>query len=226
MISALQKDAEIKMLERQINPHFLFNTLEIINSLILSKKEKKAVKVCETLGQLYRYNLKQNKWITLKEELEYTKQYLLIMKYKINDFSYFDDVDERLMEAPFMKAILQPLVENSIKHGFQRKNQECCISIIIHLKNEKIHIEVMDNGSGMEAVQQQLLSEEIQNIYEHPMKRLPETGHVGIKNVVQRLYLEYGDAFDVKIISNAGYGTRIEMEIPLERAGGEEEVYV
>ena len=72
MISALQKDAEIKMLERQINPHFLFNTLEIINSLILSKKEKKAVKVCETLGQLYRYNLKQNKWITLKEELEYT----------------------------------------------------------------------------------------------------------------------------------------------------------
>ena len=153
MISALQKDAEIKMLERQINPHFLFNTLEIINSLILSKKEKKAVKVCETLGQLYRYNLKQNKWITLKEELEYTKQYLLIMKYKINDFSYFDDVDERLMEAPFMKAILQPLVENSIKHGFQRKNQECCISIIIHLKNEKIHIEVMDNGSGMETVQ-------------------------------------------------------------------------
>lgn len=184
------------------------------------------MKVCETLGQLYRYNLKQNKWITLKEELEYTKQYLLIMKYKINDFSYFDDVDERLMEAPFMKAILQPLVENSVKHGFQRKNQECCISIIIHLKNEKIHIEVMDNGSGMETVQQQLLSEEIQNIYEHPMKRLPETGHVGIKNVVQRLYLEYGDAFDVKIISNAGYGTRIEMEIPLERAGGEEEVYV
>lgn len=148
------------------------------------------------------------------------------MKYKINDFSYFDDVDERLMEAPFMKAILQPLVENSIKHGFQRKNQECCISIIIRQKNEKIHIEVMDNGSGMEAVQLQLLSEEIHNIYEHPMQRLPETGHVGIKNVVQRLYLEYGEAFDVKIISNAGYGTRIEMEIPLGRAGSEEEAYV
>ena len=121
MISALQKDAEIKMLERQINPHFLFNTLEIINSLILSKKEK-AVKVCETLGQLYRYNLKTEQMDYAEGGTEYTKQYLLIMKYKINDFSYFDDVDERLMEAPFMKAILQPLVENSIKHGFQRKN--------------------------------------------------------------------------------------------------------
>lgn len=214
MISALQKDAEIKILERQINPHFLFNTLEIINSLILNKKEKSAVIVCETLGQLYRYNLRQNKWITLREELDYTMQYLLIMKYKINDLSYFCDVDDQLMNISFLKAILQPLVENSIKHGFQRKQQECCISILIQQRNDKLHIEVMDNGGGMEEEQLAALNSEIHSIYENPMKCLAEATHIGIKNVVQRMYLEYGKAFSVKIVSTFGNGTRIELEIP------------
>lgn len=226
MISALQKDAEIKILERQINPHFLFNTLEIINSLIINKKEKSAVKVCETLGQLYRYNLRQNKWITLREELDYTMQYLLIMKYKINDLSYFCDVDDKLMDTPFLKAILQPLVENSIKHGFQRKQQECCISILIRQNNDKLHIGVMDNGNGMEEEQLASLQTEIRGIFENPMKSLAEANHIGIKNVVQRMYLEYGEAFHVKIISTAGYGTRIELEIPEEGERREEKPYV
>ena len=226
MISTLQKNAEIKILERQINPHFLFNTLEIINSLILNGKEKSAVKVCETLGQLYRYNLRQNKWITLREEIDYTMQYLLIMKYKINDLTYFCDVDEKLMELPFLKAILQPLVENSIKHGFQRKQQECCISINIRKHNENLHIEVMDNGGGMEEAQLAVLNEEIYKIYENPMERLAEETHIGIKNVVQRMYLEYGEAFRVKIISTAGFGTRIELEIPEDGGRREEKAYV
>lgn len=226
MISTLQKNAEIKILERQINPHFLFNTLEIINSLILNGKEKSAVKVCETLGQLYRYNLRQNKWITLREEIDYTMQYLFIMRYKINDLTYFCDADEKLMELPFLKAILQPLVENSIKHGFQRKQQECCISINIRKHNENLHIEVMDNGGGMEEAQLAVLNEEIYKIYENPMERLAEETHIGIKNVVQRMYLEYAEAFRVKIISMAGFGTRIELEIPENSGRREEKAYV
>ena len=71
------------MLERQINPHFLFNTLELISGLILDEKEEEAISLCGNLGQLYRYNLRQEKWIQLREEIEYTKRYLEIMQYKV-----------------------------------------------------------------------------------------------------------------------------------------------
>ena len=219
LIVALQKDAEIRMLERQINPHFLFNTLEIINSLIMGKKEKSAMKVCETLGQLYRYNLRQDKWITLQEELDYTRQYLLIMRYKINELTWFYDIDEKMTGTAFMKAILQPLVENSIMHGFRKKMQECCISVGIKEQNEKVSIEVMDNGEGMEKEQLEALEEELGRIREKPMEKITDTVHIGIRNVVQRLHLEYGDAFWFHITSNAGYGTRIEMLIPKESVG-------
>lgn len=224
LIVALQKDAEIRMLERQINPHFLFNTLEIINSLIMGKKEKSAMKVCETLGRLYRYNLRQDKWITLWEELDYTRQYLMIMRYKINELTWYYDIDEKMTDMPFMKAILQPLVENSILHGFRKKMQECCISVGIKERNGKVSIEVMDNGEGMEKEQLEVLEAELNGIRERPMEKITDTVHIGIRNVVQRLHLEYGTDFLFHITSNAGYGTKIEMIIPKENLG--EEQYV
>lgn len=214
-ITAIQKESEIKLLESQINPHFLFNTLEIINSLILNRQETEAVMVCETLGQLYRYNLRQEKWITIGEELEYTKQYLLIVKYKQSDLEVFFDVDEELGELPFLKMVLQPLVENSIRHGFRYKTRDCCISIGIEKDERKLRVTVMDNGSGMEPDQHRLLMEELEQIHQNPMEKLPDSAHIGLRNVVQRLYLEYGDDFSVIIMTNAGYGLRIEMEIPM-----------
>lgn len=224
-IIELQKESEIKLLENQINPHFLFNTLEIINSLILNKKEKEAVKVCETLGQLYRYNLRQEKWISLREELDYTWQYLLITKYKINDLEVYFDVDQGIMDTRFLKMILQPLVENAIRHGFYHKTQDCCISVRAVQKEKKVRIEVMDNGAGIEPEQLQLLLEELNQIHLNPMLRLPKSTHIGLRNVVQRLYLEYGDEFWANIVTNPGDGLKVEMEIPvLEKI--KEEKYV
>lgn len=215
-MTALQKEAEIKILESQINPHFLFNTLEIINGLILNRQEKEAMKVCETLGQLYRYNLRQDKWITLREEMEYTRQYLLIVKYKLNDLDVYFDVEEELLGITFMKMILQPLVENSIRHGFRYKTRECCISVSAFRQGDRVHVEVMDNGSGMEENQLKELNQELEEIYQNPMEKLPESAHIGLRNVVQRLYLEYEDDLSVIIVTNAGDGMRIELEMPLE----------
>lgn len=214
-IVELQKESEIKLLENQINPHFLFNTLEIINSLILNRKEDEAVKVCEILGQLYRYNLRQEKWITLREELNYTRQYLYIAKYKINDLEFFLDVDENLMEMSFLKMVLQPLVENAIRHGFLYKTKDCCISIRIWMKSEKICIEVMDNGFGIEFTQLVILMKELKKIQQDPMQKLSKSTHIGLRNVVQRLYLEYGNDFEVNIITNPGDGLKVEMRIPI-----------
>mgnify|MGYP002230930155 FL=1 len=75
----------------------------------MGRKEKSAMLVCETLGKLYRYNLRGSKWITLRDELEYTKQYLLIMKYKIDDLTVMEEVDESLLDFVFLKVILQPM---------------------------------------------------------------------------------------------------------------------
>ena len=219
MITALQKEAELKNLERQINPHFLFNTLEIINSLILGRKEKSAMLICETLGKLYRYNLRGSKWITLRDELEYTKQYLLIMKYKIDDLTVMEEVDENLLNLVFLKVILQPIVENSIKHGFLGRSMECCISILVERQNEKVHIELMDNGNGIEKESLLMLQKEIQDIRENPMQHLPESSHIGVKNVAQRLFLEYGEAAEIRIQASAGLGTKVELSVPiLEKA--------
>ena len=148
-ISLIQKETEIKMLERQINPHFLFNTLELISGLILDEKEEEAISLRGNLGQLYRYNLRQEKWIQLREEIEYTKRYLEIMQYKVENLETFYDIEDEVLEEKVIKAILQPLVENSTRHGFRDKAGECCIAIQAKRRGCGLILEVMDNGNGM-----------------------------------------------------------------------------
>ena len=149
MISTLQKETEYQMLIQQINPHFLYNTLEIINGLILGHKDADAVRVCETLGKIFRYNLNQNKWVTIQDEMKYICQYLLIMKYKIPDLSVYYEVEPQLQQYCILKSILQPLVENAMKHGFFQKVDECCLTISIREEKGKVLLSVMDNGNGI-----------------------------------------------------------------------------
>lgn len=217
-ISVIQKEAEFKILERQLNPHFLFNSLELINSLVLSKDNASAGYVCTSLGQLYRYNLRHEKWISFREELEYTRKYLEVMSYKMESLDTDYDIDEAVLDTMIIKATLQPLVENSIRHGFRRIKQENCISLIVYQEEEKIHISVMDNGQGMPSWQNQQLNEEILQIRTNPDMKLPESAHVGVKNVFQRLFLEYGEELEFEIISRENAGTRIEIAVPERRS--------
>jgi len=213
-ISILQKEAEFKILERQLSPHFLFNTLEMINGMILSGHQREAVSACENLGQLYSYSLRQEKWVTIREELEYTRQYLTLMKYKMERLETDYEIDEHVLAVKTVKAILQPLVENSIRHGFRGQEKECCISIRIGEEQGQVHIAVMDNGKGMTDEQRQALNWNLQEIREQPGKKLPESAHVGVRNVFQRLYLEYGNQLQFSIASKKYYGVRIEIRIP------------
>lgn len=219
-ISTLQKETEYQMLQQQINPHFLYNTLEIINGLILCGKDMEAVDVCENLGQIFRYNLNQNKWITVKEEIRYLKQYLMIMKYKIPDLFVDWEIGENVENAKILKAILQPAVENAIKHGFRDKREECCISFEIKKEDEELLISIMDNGSGMSREKYIEILKKLQTIRENPNVKREESVHIGIQNIFHRLYLEYGEDMDFQIITKKNLGTKIQIEIP------EEEDYV
>lgn len=214
MMSILQKETEYQMLLQQINPHFLYNTLEIINGLILSKKENEAVKVCETLGKIFRYNLNQCKWITIEEEMIYIRQYLLIMKYKIPDLTVYYDIEGKLQGNKILKSIMQPLVENSIKHGFYEKAGECCLTISITEEQDKIQLSVMDNGTGINQEKYRCLMNEFEAIRKNPNQRKETSVHVGIWNVFHRLYLEYGEKMEFKITAKEGKGTKIQIYLP------------
>lgn len=214
IISTLQKETEYQMLIQQINPHFLYNTLEIINGLILGHKDTEAVNVCETLGKIFRYNLNQNKWVTIQEEMRYICQYLLIMKYKIPDLSVYYDVEPQLEQYCILKSILQPLVENAMKHGFYQKSGECCLTITIQEERGRILLSVMDNGNGISREKYFQLQKELEDIKKNPNQKRDTSSHVGIRNVFQRMYLEYEDSMEFKIIAREGKGTRIQIYLP------------
>lgn len=219
-ISMMQKDAEYQLLERQINPHFLFNNLELINSLILGKKLEEARTVCEILGELYRYNLQKRRFITLEEEMEYTRNYLFLMTYKIRNLSFFYDMDETVGKQMVPKVILQPLVENAIKHGFSDPDRDYCVTLLAKsLKEgqEGIRITVMDNGTGIYEEKLDAIREKIEDIQKNPQAVLEGNAHIGLRNVVQRLALEYDSAFSISISAKEGFGTRIELTIREEK---------
>lgn len=219
-ISVMQKRAEYQLLERQINPHFLFNTLELINALIMEGRPEEARKVCETLGRLYHYNLRKDKYITLREEMEYTRQYLYLMTYKVRNLSFYCEMDPELEELKLIKVVLQPLAENAVRHGFQKENREYCVSLTAEKVGTDVRLTVMDNGEGMDEGTLQSLQRQVERICENPERPDEEAGHIGVKNVVQRMALEYGRGFQVSVLSKEGSGTRVELTI----RGGSEDV--
>ena len=212
----LKTEAELHALQNQINPHFLANTLELINSLILSGKPEKAIEVSGALGKMYRYNQNLNSWSTVKEEIEYTLNYLTIMQYRISGLQYSVEIPNDLMHIRFMRVILQPLVENSILHGFETKREDCVISITLTQEDKKNVITVMDNGEGMSPEKLSELREKLDSIIADPSIN-NNTGSIGLANVIKRLRIEYGTAFQYRIVSVDERGTRISLLLPMEK---------
>lgn len=218
-ISLLQKETEYQMLLQQINPHFLYNTLELINGLILSGEREQAVRVCETLGQIFRYNLKRDKWVQVQEELDYIKQYLLIMKCKVRNLSVYYEVEAGVVKKKILKSVLQPLVENSIRHGLVKQYQDSCITVMIENQEEGIGVMIMDNGVGISGERMKALKMDIDRIRENPVQKSESSAHIGVLNVFQRLYLEYGERMHFNISAREGAGTKIQIVLP---EGGED----
>ena len=122
-------------------------------------------------------------------------------------------IEDEVLEEKVIKAILQPLVENSTRHGFRDKAGECCIAIQAKRRGCGLILEVMDNGNGMSEEQLCQLNRDIEKIKENPDNRLAESKHIGVKNVFQRLYLEYRENLEFKISSRIGFGVKIEIVI-------------
>ena len=195
---SLLKYSELKALQSQINPHFLFNVLNTMTSLIRTNPEK-AREVTIDLSNYLRYNLDNNvKSVELIKELNQVNTYIKIEKVRFGDkLNIIYDVDESLYNFQIPSLIIQPLVENSIKHGILKKRDNGCVKIIIKKIGKDIEVIIEDDGIGIE-----------QTINDNLDKQIKE--NIGLKNVHQRLKLLYGEGLNIKKLEQ---GTRIKFKI-------------
>lgn len=203
----LAKEAEIKALQAQISPHFLFNSLNIIVSLIRTD-QKKARKLLIALSHFLRQNLAgtTEKWITLEQELQHVRAYLQIEEARFVDkLQVIYDIDEQALQQKIPPLTLQPIVENAIKHGIKDKERNCEVIISIKQLNSRTYISVKDNGSGIEKDRLQSIGKEI-------VPSESGTG-LGLYNVNRRLVMMLSEKSALLIESDYTRGTTVSFII-------------
>lgn len=214
LLKLKQQETEMKALQHQINPHFLYNTLEAIRSTALVNKDTDTADAIATLGGLYRDILKTENIITIGKELELLKKYLMIMEFKYPDRFYYQyNVDESLQSLTTVKFWMQPLAENFFVHGFNSKNEYNLLMVNGWENEDNYVIQFMDNGTF---ISEQRL-EEIRSMLIQGEDHSNPNGHsIGLRNVYTRLHFFYGDAFSMSIHNNEEAGVKITVMISKE----------
>ena len=202
-----KKAYELKMLQAQINPHFLYNCLDNISSLITDQKNETATAMVSHLGRYYRAILSKGRnIITIREELELIRAYLEIQLIRIPDlFTYEITVDEDILDFKILKMILQTIVENSVIHGFAGFKNSGRIKIEGTLENQTVCILISDNGKGIPEGSRS-------SIFAPAPTAIPK--HFGLKNIQERIRLKHGEKYGISIKSEQGQGTQIEVRFP------------
>lgn len=204
-----KRKSEFDTLQSQINPHFLYNTLDIIVWMIENENSDKAVSIVTALAKFFRISLSKGKnIITVKDEVEHVRNYLMIqnMRFK-NRFEYSIDVDEEVLSYSSLKLMLQPLVENAIYHGMEFMDGDGEIDVKVFKENESLYFTITDNGLGMsEDMVEALLSKDFV-----PSKK---GSGIGVKNVNERIKLYFGNEYGLKVESEPDEGTKITIHLP------------
>ncbi|MFY9284703.1 MAG: histidine kinase [Miniphocaeibacter sp.] len=208
-----QKNAEIEALQSQINPHFLYNTLDSINWMLLEKEEYEISNIIISLGDILKYSMDiNNGFVPLSDEINNIENYLLIQKNRFEDKLQFSiDIPNEMLGEKVPKLILQPIVENSIIHGVDSEQYDIAINITIdaYFVDENINIEIVDNGVGIDA-------KKVKKLNEYLEKDTDDLNSIGLKNVNRRIKLYFGEDFGIKIYSKRNVGTKVVITIPRE----------
>lgn len=216
-----KKQSELLYLRSEINPHFLYNTLESIMGMAYLENAPQTAQMVKNLGKIFKYSVKGQDMVPVQEELSTIQAYLSIQQMRFEGmFEVQYQIAPALLDCRIPKMILQPLVENAITHGLEPKGSDGLLILGGLLKkDEKICLWVEDNGVGMQEDQQEYFQKLIDKY------TYIKTDSIGIENVVNRLQLLYGAGCAIRLNSRAGYGTRIELEIPLFRSIAETQRY-
>lgn len=209
------RKTELKALQAQINPHFLYNTLDSIQWMCEQDNSKDAVKMVGALAKLFRISISHgNEFIAISDELKHAESYLIIQSYRYkNQFTYSFDVDKSVLDCMCNKITIQPFIENAIYHGFDRMVDEGEIKIIVERRGKDIAIIVKDNGLGMTEEQCKAVLQ----------KGRSDSKGIGVKNVDDRLKIYFGEEYGITIDSELDVGTTVTIKIPKIEKGHENE---
>ncbi|WP_171645622.1 sensor histidine kinase [Paenibacillus phytorum] len=200
-----KKEIQMIALQSQINPHFLYNTLDNLIYLVETKDVDKAVEMINSLSRLFRYITNREQMIRMNDEIKYSKTYIGIMSCRYDNFQCMWHIDDGVLACGTMKLILQPIIENAIHHGARNTRKHVTIEIYCLLQEETIRVVVKDNALGMQ--EEQLLE---------VRKQLADPGvkKAGIYNVNARIKLNFGEAYGLNIDSSYGEGTTVTILFP------------
>ena len=204
------KDAQLMAYENQTNPHFLYNTLDLVRMMSINKENDKIENVVVSLSRILRYNLSQETTVALADEVRCAESYFDIWYMRMGDkFEYEFDIDDSLMNCHVVKFILQPLIENAIKHGIEpMERKDGFITVIAQKHDNRIIINVADNGVG-------ITKEKLKEIKENIKNQGCSNNHIGLQNLYKRLILFYGEEnVFMDIFSEADQSTQVLIEIP------------
>lgn len=211
----LQKEAEIKALQSQINPHFLYNTLSVIDSIATMKHEKEISEITQILADIFRYSTNGNNQATVVEETIQLQRYLHIQKIRYGDgLKWQIIVDPSVRNCKIVKLLLQPIVENAVIHGIR---QAGTIRIIVLPSGDDLSITVEDSGAGMPEQQLAALIERLEAAPNRLQSKAEGDSHIGLANVRHRIESFYGEDYGLEIVSAEGFGTKVKIKIPIVR---------
>ncbi len=208
LLAERERVAEIAALEAQINPHFLYNTLDTINWMAIDNDEIEISNAISALGKILRYGINDsNGIVSIATEMDWLGQYIFLQQTRLKDeFKYDINVEPEAMDCKIHKLLIQPFVENSIIHGFTGKAGIHELEIRIEVK-DGLRISIRDNGVGMTA-------EQVEKINSRNFKQYDDKYHVGMENAFQRIKMYYGDKSDVYVDSVYGEGTTVYIVLP------------
>ena len=203
---------EVKQLEEQFNPHFVFNVMETLKYEIVIDPKQASVMVV-SFANLMRYSINYgNAKVLLRTDIAYIKDYLMLQKMRYNQrLTYEIKMEDGLLDYEIPKLLIQPIVENCLSHGAENVDR---INIVIlgRKVNEVIELTIEDNGQGIEKDKLKEIQDMLQNENE-----MPE--HIGLYNVHRAIKLLYGESYGLEISSRYGTGTKVTLKIPIKEGG-------
>lgn len=215
VITLQEKESELEALQAQINPHFLYNTLDTLYWQATDAENEEIAENILALSQLFRLLLNQGKSeVAVEQEMELISRYLQIQKVRFgNRLDYEIKMEDEIRKVRIPKLILQPFVENAVVHGFENVSVPCRLTVTGKHDGEFVRFEVADTGIGMSREQIAAIWEEEKEKEQYAKQRI---GRYAIKNIMERLRLKYKDHFKMEITSSVGDGTTVVLTIPFE----------
>ncbi|MFE0559972.1 sensor histidine kinase [Paenibacillus sp. NPDC058910] len=211
-----QKQAEFAALQSQINPHFLYNTLNCISSIGLEYGSREIAQIASCMSKIFRYSIRKDDLVRIREELDCIQAYMNIIAIRYeNKFIIEIDVDEGLLEMQTPKMILQPIVENAVYHGLERMDQGGRLQVTGSIDaHGDVCFQITDTGKGMDPEQLASLQAKLGMASPEPTQDGQPATSIGLSNIHNRLRLLFGEGYGIAIQSQFGHGTTVTVRIP------------